>query len=86
MRQLVDKLHSGDQHYIVMVDPAVGYQDFPETLQRCIDIRHYAALSSKHHWCQDIGTLNLPSFYDTIVKILSEDSAFAHDVIATWNE
>ncbi|CEJ81504.1 Putative Glycoside hydrolase, family 31 [[Torrubiella] hemipterigena] len=28
MRALVDKLHSGDQHYIVMVDPAVAYQDY----------------------------------------------------------
>lgn len=25
VRQLVDTLHDNDQHYIVMVDPAVGY-------------------------------------------------------------
>ena len=29
MRQLVDQLHAADQHYIVMVDPAVAYQDYP---------------------------------------------------------
>jgi alpha-glucosidase len=29
MRQLVDTLHSRDQHYIVMVDPAVAYEDYP---------------------------------------------------------
>lgn len=29
VRQLVDKLHEADQHYIVMVDPAVAYQDYP---------------------------------------------------------
>ncbi|KAF2014919.1 glycoside hydrolase family 31 protein [Aaosphaeria arxii CBS 175.79] len=28
MRELVDRLHSNDQHYIVMVDPAVAYQDY----------------------------------------------------------
>jgi alpha-glucosidase len=37
VRQLVDHLHAADQHYVVMVDPAVAYQDFPETLQRGID-------------------------------------------------
>lgn len=37
MRELVDHLHANDQHYIVMVDPAVAYQDFPGTLQRGID-------------------------------------------------
>lgn len=29
MRELVDHLHDRDQHYIVMVDPAVAYQDYP---------------------------------------------------------
>lgn len=29
MRQLVDKLHSNNQHYIVMVDPAVAYAEYP---------------------------------------------------------
>lgn len=29
MRQLVDHLHKKDQHYIVMVDPAVAYQNYP---------------------------------------------------------
>ncbi|KAM3421206.1 hypothetical protein BST61_g1615 [Cercospora zeina] len=28
MRQLVDTLHANQQHYIVMVDPAVAYQDY----------------------------------------------------------
>lgn len=28
MRQLVDHLHANQQHYIVMVDPAVAYQDY----------------------------------------------------------
>ncbi|KAF2122790.1 alpha-glucosidase b [Lophiotrema nucula] len=28
MRSLIDKLHSDNQHYIVMVDPAVAYQDY----------------------------------------------------------
>jgi alpha-glucosidase len=28
MRELVDYLHEHDQHYIVMVDPAVAYQDY----------------------------------------------------------
>lgn len=32
MRELVDHLHANNQHYIVMVDPAVAYQDFPNTL------------------------------------------------------
>lgn len=29
MRELVSTLHSRQQHYIVMVDPAVAYQDYP---------------------------------------------------------
>lgn len=29
MRELVDHLHDNDQHYVVMVDPAVAYQDYP---------------------------------------------------------
>ncbi|KAH7313840.1 alpha-glucosidase [Stachybotrys elegans] len=29
MRQVVDYLHEHDQHYIVMVDPAVAYTDYP---------------------------------------------------------
>ncbi|CZT23567.1 related to Alpha/beta-glucosidase agdC [Ramularia collo-cygni] len=29
MRRLVDKLHRDQQHFIVMVDPAVAYQDYP---------------------------------------------------------
>ncbi|CAJ2502526.1 Uu.00g099200.m01.CDS01 [Anthostomella pinea] len=37
MRELVDYLHARDQHYVVMVDPAVAYQDFPGSLQRGID-------------------------------------------------
>jgi alpha-glucosidase len=29
VRELVDYLHNHQQHYIVMVDPAVAYQDYP---------------------------------------------------------
>jgi len=29
VQQLVDYLHTHEQHYIVMVDPAVAYQDYP---------------------------------------------------------
>lgn len=29
MRELVSTLHANNQHYIVMVDPAVAYQDYP---------------------------------------------------------
>jgi len=29
MRDLVGYLHDHQQHYIVMVDPAVAYQDYP---------------------------------------------------------
>ncbi|KAF8424825.1 alpha-glucosidase [Tirmania nivea] len=29
VREIVDLLHSRDQHYIVMVDPAVAHQDYP---------------------------------------------------------
>ena len=28
MRELVSTLHASDQHYIVMVDPAVAYEDY----------------------------------------------------------
>lgn len=29
VREIVDYLHSHDQHYVVMVDPAVAYTDYP---------------------------------------------------------
>lgn len=29
VREIVDYLHAHDQHYIVMVDPAIAYQDYP---------------------------------------------------------
>lgn len=29
VRELVQHLHSHQQHYIMMVDPAVAYQDYP---------------------------------------------------------
>lgn len=29
IREIVDYLHSHDQHYIMMVDPAVAYTDYP---------------------------------------------------------
>ncbi|KAK3941275.1 putative glycoside hydrolase [Diplogelasinospora grovesii] len=29
MRELVDHLHANNQHYVVMVDPAVAYQQYP---------------------------------------------------------
>ncbi|KAI0179275.1 glycoside hydrolase family 31 protein [Hypoxylon sp. FL1284] len=37
MRELVDYLHAHDQHYVVMVDPAVAYQDFPSSFQRGVE-------------------------------------------------
>ncbi|KAI1380693.1 glycoside hydrolase family 31 protein [Hypoxylon crocopeplum] len=37
MRELVDYLHAHNQHYVVMVDPAVAYQDFPAAFQRGVD-------------------------------------------------
>ncbi|KAI0971585.1 glycoside hydrolase family 31 protein [Xylaria arbuscula] len=37
MRDLVDYLHSHDQHYVMMVDPDIAYQDFPGSLQRGIE-------------------------------------------------
>lgn len=36
MRDLVGHLHDNNQHYIVMVDPALGYQDTPP-VQRALD-------------------------------------------------
>lgn len=37
LRSLVSHLHENDQHYIVMVDPAAGYQNNYPTLDRGID-------------------------------------------------
>ncbi|OTA70412.1 glycoside hydrolase family 31 protein [Hypoxylon sp. EC38] len=37
MRELVDYLHAHNQHYVLMVDPAVAYQDFPASFQRGVD-------------------------------------------------
>ncbi|KAI0538795.1 glycoside hydrolase family 31 protein [Xylaria digitata] len=37
MQGLVDYLHSHDQHYVLMVDPDIAYQDYPGSLQRGIE-------------------------------------------------
>lgn len=37
VREIVDHLHTNNQHYIVMVDPAVAYQDFPAAFNRGVD-------------------------------------------------
>lgn len=37
MRQIVDHLHANEQHYIVMVDPAVAYEDFPAAFPRGVE-------------------------------------------------
>ncbi|KAI0206878.1 glycoside hydrolase family 31 protein [Astrocystis sublimbata] len=37
MRGLVDYLHDHDQHYIMMVDPNIAYQDFPGSLHRGLE-------------------------------------------------
>ncbi|KAI0016019.1 family 31 glycosyl hydrolase [Xylariomycetidae sp. FL0641] len=37
MRQLIDYLHAHDQHYVVMVDPAVAYQEYPPALARGVE-------------------------------------------------
>lgn len=37
VRALISKLHEDDQHYILMVDPAAGYQDHYATLDRGIE-------------------------------------------------
>ncbi|KAI1738075.1 glycoside hydrolase family 31 protein [Xylaria scruposa] len=37
MRGLVDYLHNHDQHYVLMVDPDIAYQDFPGSLNRGIE-------------------------------------------------
>ncbi|KAI1483008.1 glycoside hydrolase family 31 protein [Daldinia eschscholtzii] len=37
VRELVDYLHAHDQHFVVMVDPAVAYQDFPTAFQRGVE-------------------------------------------------
>jgi len=50
MRGLVDYLHDHDQKYIVMVDPAVGYFDFPTTLQRGIDDDVYLLRQNGSLW------------------------------------
>jgi alpha-glucosidase len=50
MRQLVDHLHANDQHYIVMVDPAVAYQDFPNAFQRGVDDNVFMLRSNGSVW------------------------------------
>ncbi|KAF2723683.1 glycoside hydrolase family 31 protein [Polychaeton citri CBS 116435] len=37
MRELVSTLHARDQHYVVMVDPAVAAYSYPEAYQRGVD-------------------------------------------------
>lgn len=49
MRELVDHLHNKDQHYIVMVDPAVAYQDYGP-LQRGLEQNAFLLRSNGSVW------------------------------------
>lgn len=49
MRALVSHLHANDQHYVVMVDPAVAYQDYPP-LHRGIEQNAFLLRSNGSVW------------------------------------
>ncbi|XWW93301.1 hypothetical protein V2A60_001233 [Cordyceps javanica] len=49
MRALVDHLHEHDQHYVVMVDPAVAYQDYPP-LHRGIEQNAFLLRANGSAW------------------------------------
>lgn len=49
MQALVSHLHEQDQHYIVMVDPAVAYQDYPP-MQRGLDDNIWLLRSNGSVW------------------------------------
>ncbi|KAL2874289.1 hypothetical protein SGCOL_010551 [Colletotrichum sp. CLE4] len=73
VRQLVDKLHENDQHYIVMVDPAVAYVESP-TLQRGIDDNIWLLRSNGSVWIGVVwpGVTVFPDF-------------FAENITSYWN-
>ncbi|OAQ96250.1 hypothetical protein LLEC1_05040, partial [Akanthomyces lecanii] len=49
MRALVSHLHERDQHYVVMVDPAVAYQDYPP-LHRGIEQNAFLLRANGSAW------------------------------------
>ena len=67
VRQLVDKLHEADQHYIVMVDPAVAYQDYPP-FHRGVDDNIFLLRANGSVWKGVVwpGVTAFPDWFKTI--------------------
>ena len=62
VRELVTYLHDHDQHYIMMVDPAVAYQDYPP-FNNGVDVSAFMRMENgsifkgkKHHFSKPWST------------------------------
>ncbi|KAI4860036.1 glycoside hydrolase family 31 protein [Hypoxylon rubiginosum] len=70
MRELVDYLHAHDQHYVVMVDPAVAYQDFPAAFQRGVDDNIFMLRANGSVWKGVVwpGVTSFPDWFSANIS------------------
>ncbi|KAJ8126578.1 hypothetical protein O1611_g7060 [Lasiodiplodia mahajangana] len=82
MRDLVDYLHSHDQHYVLMVDPDIAYQDFPGSLQRGIEDNVFLLRENGSVWKGVVwpGVVAFPDWFSVnITKFWTNEFALFFD-------
>ncbi|KAI3326439.1 glycoside hydrolase family 31 protein [Xylariaceae sp. AK1471] len=93
MRGLVDYLHSHDQHYVMMVDPDIAYQDFPGSLQRGIEDNVFLLRNNGSVWKGVVwpGVVAFPDWFSAnITKFWTNEFAMFFnkdngvDIDALW--
>ncbi|KAI0479908.1 glycoside hydrolase family 31 protein [Xylaria cf. heliscus] len=82
MRGLVDYLHNHNQHYVMMVDPDIAYQDFPGSLNRGIEDNVFLLRQNGSIWKGVVwpGVVAFPDWFATnITKFWTNEFALFFD-------
>ncbi|KAI0437997.1 glycoside hydrolase family 31 protein [Xylaria telfairii] len=82
MRGLVDYLHSHNQHYVMMVDPDIAYQDFPGSFQRGVEDNVFLLRQNGSVWKGVVwpGVVAFPDWFATnITKFWTNEFAMFFD-------
>ena len=92
MQELVNHLHANNQHYVVMVDPAVAYQQYPP-FQRGVDDDIFMLRSNGSIWkgvvwpgvtaFPDWFSANISAYWDNEFSIFFS-SKNGLDIDALW--
>ncbi|KAH8158154.1 hypothetical protein CIB48_g10089 [Xylaria polymorpha] len=82
MRGLIDYLHSHNQHYVMMVDPDIAYQDFPGSFQRGVEDNVFLLRQNGSVWKGVVwpGVVAFPDWFATnITKFWTNEFAMFFD-------